>query len=61
MKKKLLSKYSIVMTPILILGLIIFLSLRNIPEVVYINNWLNFRYLLPKISTFNKLKYKKIN
>ncbi|MBU3087385.1 SpoIVB peptidase [Clostridium gasigenes] len=60
MSYKRLSKYSIVVTPILILGLIIFLSLRDIPEVVYINNSVQTSDIcFPKISTFNKLKYTK--
>lgn len=60
MSYKRLRKYSIIVAPILILGLITFFSMRNIPEVIYVNDSVEASDIsLPKTSVFNKLKYTK--
>ena len=60
MSYKRLRKYSIIVAPILILGLITFFSIRNIPEVIYVNDSVKTSDIsLPKTSVFNKLKYTK--
>lgn len=60
MSYKRLRKYSIIVAPILILVLITFFSLRNIPEVIYVNDSVKTSDIsLPKTSIFNKLKYTK--
>lgn len=60
MSYKRLKKYSIIVAPILILGLITFFSLKNIPEVIYVNDSVKTSEIsLPKSGVFNKLKYTK--
>ena len=60
MSYKRLRKYSIIVAPILILGLITFFSMRNIPEVIYVNDSVETSDIsLPKTGVFNKLKYTK--
>ena len=60
MSYKVFKKCSIIVAPILILGLITFFSLRNIPEVVYVNDSVVTSDIsLPKTSVFNKLNYTK--
>ncbi|MGL5378535.1 SpoIVB peptidase [Clostridium sp.] len=49
---------SIIIAPILILGLIAVFSLRNIPDRVYVNDTIEEEDIsLPKLSVFNNLKY----
>lgn len=60
MSYKRLKKYSIIVAPILILGLITFFSLRNIPEVIYVNESIETSEIsMPQTSVLNKLKYTK--
>ena len=60
MSYKCLKKYSIIVAPILILGLITFFSSRNIPEVVYVNDSVQTADIsVPERSVFNKIKYTK--
>ena len=57
MKKKLFKGISLIITPILILGLATYMMLRKVPDHIYTSNEVEAMAFLPDLGPFNKVRY----